>query len=357
MQEGAKMKIMIAEAAFLLAALISYAAPQSSTGLIEGTVIDEKGKPVRRATVYAQPTDRGMAMKVPCADTDETGHFAIHHLWWGEFGVFAKKEDEDYPDMSFQFYSNGRYAAVTLSARHPAATAMVQLGPKAGVLVGTVTDAATGAPLNPCVYFKRASDPNNFLSGTGVVNAKYRVLVPSNTDVAMKISLEGYKPWYYPGTPDKSASTPVRLQPAQEQTLDIRLQPGSVPDEEGCGPLVNTAEPPSLRGRIPPPEPGKYSAIRDAKNWMNPFLVIHPNGIEVLAKGADSEGPILRAYSATLFLRELPAGGWPYGLVVAVVDAGLLGGTDDLPRIRRNRAELLHLLRKLGVKVELWPSG
>lgn len=175
-----------------------------------------------------------MAAKVPQADTDETGYFAIRRLWLGKFAVTAKKEDEDYPDMHSAFYSDGRFEAVTLTTDRPSATVTIRLGPKAGVLVGTVTDAVTGAPLNPCVDFRRASDPNNFLSGTGQVNAKYRVLVPSDRDVMMKIWYEGHLPWYYPGANNKSEAKPLRLKPGEERILHIRLQPGNNSAEAGC---------------------------------------------------------------------------------------------------------------------------
>src|ERR1700687_4276204 len=66
---------------------------ETDTGLIDGTVIYEDGKPVKGATAYAHPTDRGMVAKIPQAETDETGYFAIRHLWLGKFAVTAKKED------------------------------------------------------------------------------------------------------------------------------------------------------------------------------------------------------------------------------------------------------------------------
>jgi hypothetical protein len=222
---------------FTLIALVSI---QADTGLIEGTVTYEDGKPTKGATVYAHPTDRGMAAIVPHGDTDEKGYFAIRHLWLGKFAVTAKKEDEAYPDMSNAFYGDGKFEAVTLISDRFSATVAIRLGAKAGILRGTVTDAVTGASLNPCVDFRRASDPNNFFTGTGLVNAKYRVLLPSNTDVMMKVWHEGYKPWYYPGTTDQSQSTLVRVEPGEEQTLDIRLQPSKNAVEESCGMPVGT---------------------------------------------------------------------------------------------------------------------
>jgi hypothetical protein len=71
---------------FFVAAVLSSCARQPSVrvvtaaegpALIEGTVIYEDGSPTKGATVSAFPLDRGLAAKVPSADTDELGHFQI----------------------------------------------------------------------------------------------------------------------------------------------------------------------------------------------------------------------------------------------------------------------------------------
>jgi hypothetical protein len=146
-----------------------------SRGTIQGTVSYEDGRPVKDATVYAHPLDRGMAAIVPHATTDESGHFTVSRLWLGKYAVGGEKLDQDYPNMTSQFYSDGKFETVVLTSRNPAASVTIQLGPKAGILVGTVVDAVTNAPLNPCVEFRRGKNFSNFLSGTGLVNAKYRV--------------------------------------------------------------------------------------------------------------------------------------------------------------------------------------
>jgi hypothetical protein len=75
---------------------------------------------------------------------------------------------------------------------------------------------------------------NNFLSGPGLVNAKYHVLVPSDREVIMKIWHEGYLPWYHPGATKKSEARPLYLRPGEERTLNIRLQPGNDASDAGC---------------------------------------------------------------------------------------------------------------------------
>lgn len=216
------------------------AAADVGPGAIEGSVLYGNGSPAIGATVYSQPMDRGMAGIIPHAKTDEAGHFSIPNLWLGKFAVGAEKLDEDYPNMTMQFYSDGKFETVILTSAHSAATVSIRLGPKAGILMGTVADAVTGTPVNPCVEFRRAKEPNNFLAGTGLINAKYRVLIPSNTDVLMKVWYEGHKPWYYPGTTSKAQTRPVNLKPGEETKLEIRLEPDSSSQAEGCGMPVGT---------------------------------------------------------------------------------------------------------------------
>ena len=140
--------------------------------------------------------------------------------------------------MSKQFYSDGNFQTATLSAKHPATTVVIRLGPKAGVLIGTVRDAITGATLYPCLELRR---PNgNFLSGSGLIKANFRVLLPSDTEVTVKMWLDGYRPWYYPGTDEKSRSAPLRLRPDEQKSLEILLQPSASDARLGCGMPVGT---------------------------------------------------------------------------------------------------------------------
>jgi len=67
------------------------------------------------------------------------------------------------------------------------------------------------------------------------VNHVYRLLIPSNTDVMMKVWLEGYKTWHYTRTKDRSTIKSVRLEPGEEQRLDIQLEPDSKANQGSCG--------------------------------------------------------------------------------------------------------------------------
>jgi len=84
------------------------------------------------------------------------------------------------------------------------------------------------------------ADPNTFLSGNGLANAKFRILIPSDTEVLWKVWLDGYKPWYYPGTSDRSMATSLRLMPGQVRALGIELQPDAAVQKTGCPMPIGT---------------------------------------------------------------------------------------------------------------------
>lgn len=229
---------------FLSAASGIHASCQVNRGSVGGIVVNEHGQPVEKATVYAHILDNKPSIGlIPEAETDETGHFAFRGLEWGQYAVLGKKEEEDFPDTLLTFYSGGIAQTVTLRPPNANVDVTIRLGPKAGVLVGTVRDAVTGDPLNPCVRLTRVSDPNLFVEGTGLVNHVYRLLIPSNTDVMMEVWLQGYKTWHYTRTIDRSTINSVRLKPGEGQQLDIQLEPDSRANQGSCGMPVGTVVP------------------------------------------------------------------------------------------------------------------
>jgi len=100
----------------------------------------------------------------------------------------------------------------------------VQLGPKAMVLTWDVKDSATGRSLNNIVFFNitRADE-----GGSGGSNRDRRLLLPTDVPVTVEFSAKGYKTWYYPGTPDKAASTALPTVPGQEVALRVSLRADS----------------------------------------------------------------------------------------------------------------------------------
>ena len=109
--------------------------------------------------------------------------------------------------------------------------------------------------------------------------------------------------------------------------------------------------------RIPPPDPGKYKDVRDARDWRNPYLVIRPEGVEVISRSAAAERQIISCEKLAGHLESLPVTAWPYGRVVAAQEISIRRGDrrDDQP-IAENKAKVERILASLDVKVAWWPS-
>jgi len=119
-------------------------------------------------------------------------------------------------------------------------------------------------------------------------------------------------------------------------------------------PIGWTQTPRSLQSRILKADPKRYHSVQDAKDWKNPYLIVRRDGIEIV--GLTAVGQAIPVDSIPGLLKGSPDSAWPYGLVVAVQDIGLVS-EGDLPRIEANRKRLLMLLKRLGIAVDVWPSA
>jgi hypothetical protein len=196
-------------------------------GTIGGTVLDRNGSAVSHAKVTAQYvclTPCVMRMALAQTQTDEQGHYEFKRLQYGRYGVSAEKPEDDYPPLYLLFYCPEKQLEVDLSDTNKTVTLDLTMMAKAGVLVGTVDDGETGNPLDANVEFRSTTDPRRSLSGSGLTNARFRVLVPSDTPVVMKVSKPGYDDWFF--TRD-GVVTPVQLGPDETLELEIKLRKSS----------------------------------------------------------------------------------------------------------------------------------
>jgi hypothetical protein len=200
----------------------------AGTAKITGTVVDANGVPVPRITVEVSPIGMAWSGGIPQATTDDSGHFekdvpngreADGRVYGQRWAVYVHSESDYYPRLT-PFYQTSLNQAqeVEVTPERPAAQAKVVLGPKAGALVGHVTDSATGATLRPDFEFAWASGDPTKRMGKGTVDP-YRILLPPDTDITLTVQCEGHKPWTYPGV--------INVRPGQDMKLDIELEPAA----------------------------------------------------------------------------------------------------------------------------------
>jgi len=199
----------------LMASLLAHTQTKDGAlaGRIKGTVTDQNGSPVPAATVYAVPQFSTFeSFASPTVKTDANGQFDFHKAFQsGTYKIYSRKDADAYPDRSSSFYANPKFEApkVDLTEYDPSAAVEVKLGDKAGVLVGKVIDADTGAALSAKLAFiDEDGNGDSVLAG-----GKYRELLPSDKDLTLMVMVmsPGYR--QYP-------ITSLRLQPGQEMQMD-----------------------------------------------------------------------------------------------------------------------------------------
>lgn len=119
-----------------------------------------------------------------------------------------------------------------------------------------------------------------------------------------------------------------------------------------------------LGSRIRPPDTRKYKDVIDGNDWLNPYLVIRPEGIEVIWRVSAAERRVVRRNELKKVLISFPVAAWPYGRVIGAQEIGIRGGTPnseiwlrDEKLIEKNRLEANRTLASLGIKINWWPSN
>jgi hypothetical protein len=112
-----------------------------------------------------------------------------------------------------------------------------------------------------------------------------------------------------------------------------------------------------LDSRIPAPIAAKYKDIRDARDWLNPKVIIRAEGVEVVSRGLATGRKTVPVAELRALIISLPVDDWPYGRVVFASDIGLRRGdrSDDEP-IKQNHEAAERILKVLGITVDWWPG-
>ncbi len=216
--------------AFTLLFLGSALAQTNQPGVIRGIVLNEQGTPVMHANVWCHlVTTRALGSAVPSALTGNDGRFSITDLQMGEYIINPWKEDEGYPNRAFALYG-GRLGKellvrITLDTESPIADNLILvMGPKSGIVGGSIVDSVTGTPVTANVRISRTDGPA-FREESS--NGTYRLLVPPNTSVGFSVRAPGYRDWYYPNVADSSGAAPLLLNSGERKTINVRLVPQS----------------------------------------------------------------------------------------------------------------------------------
>ena len=122
-------------------------------------------------------------------------------------------------------------------------------------------------------------------------------------------------------------------------------------------PTLAAAQSPSgrLNPRIGSPVPARYDAVRDAKDWLNPFLQVCADGVDVTVRSIKHRSLVaIRELRETMV--KLPVDDWPYGRVVALQECSIVDVPEDTEARRQRLAQVEAVLKALGLQVTRWPA-
>jgi hypothetical protein len=191
-------------------------APIHSPLQASGILLDGLGQPVSGATVTCHLLHKPVAAQMPWALTDTAGRFVVHVGWEGEYEITAGKEEDGYPVKFWGLYRDKIPTRVTLDSSTPLVDNLVVIiGPKAGILTGSVSDAINNKPLKPHFHMWRAGFDATWIDASEPL--EFRALIPSGIRMGFSIGADGYDDWNFQGD--------LLLSPGEIKRLDIKLIP------------------------------------------------------------------------------------------------------------------------------------
>lgn len=96
--------------------------------------------------------------------------------------------------------------------------------------------------------------------------------------------------------------------------------------------------------RVPPADARLLQNVQSYAQWRNPYIVIGPAKIGIIAQGVRTTIPVEHLSSV---LRSLPKSAWSYGRVVALSAGGVPMGAGDEQRLEMNRVQVEAILHAL----------
>ncbi len=107
---------------------------------------------------------------------------------------------------------------------------------------------------------------------------------------------------------------------------------------------------------LPPPNDKEIKKILEPERWPNPYVMVESGRYELVLPRVPRSSRRLTLAQLERALLALPAGAFPLGGVMGVGQSGLLR-EEELPAVDKARSDLVQLLRRYGVRADLWPSN
>jgi hypothetical protein len=213
--------------ALALLVVLSYLGPLknsaqiTTTGSVEGVVLDQQGKPIRDANVYAN-LEKDMRRPVATTTTDSAGKFLLRDLPAERVYIYAYKESDGYPNGFAAFFAlpNDQSLVVMKVEAGQTTSLTIKRGARSAHLKVHVTDE-NGSRIGAGLRLTREDQPGgDYITGT---DGDVSMLVPP-VPFRVMVDEDGYEPWHYGGANYASKAGLVTLKSGQTLTLNVRLR-------------------------------------------------------------------------------------------------------------------------------------
>jgi hypothetical protein len=193
-----------------------------SSGAVQGRVVDELGKPLAGAKVYAEPVDArdSPTGKLHFVMTKEDGDFTLEQVAPGMNVICASKEVAFYPDTGAAALATDLTALPRVRVKEGGLTPGVTVVlTKGGKLIGSILDSGNGEPVkNSRIRLSRTDDPSLYISTGPDEQARFQFVVPSRA-FQLQVTAPGYKTW---NSDDHGGA--ILVQPESTKEFNIRLK-------------------------------------------------------------------------------------------------------------------------------------
>lgn len=200
---------------------------------VEGRVVNADGNVVSGATVSAE-LDGAVAMAIQTTVSDEHGNFRIPIRQMGNYTLTGSKEEDGYPLTVSGFHqqvSLDQIPKLTFTECKVVTDAVLQLGQKAPMIEGSVTDHVTGQNVKRAtITLRRADNPELlYRTSTDEANPGHFRLAVSTAPFMIEVESAQYEAWTYSHDGGFERSDPLRVAPGQTKKLKIALRPKRQP--------------------------------------------------------------------------------------------------------------------------------
>lgn len=161
-------------------------------GVVRGVLLTYDGKPAAQYTVDvvgASPSSTSRKRVL----TNEEGIFTAQGIKYGQYVIAPYLEgiDSRYPGGSSSFYDPNP-VRIQLTDTEPSKQLTIHLGPPNRILSGTVTSSSDESPVTATIQIEFPNDANRFIRFASRRDGVYRVLIPAQTQLVMKVTAPGY---------------------------------------------------------------------------------------------------------------------------------------------------------------------